>query len=51
MSFCLDYYDDYGTEKHDWLEVSRDRTCWNGGHFYKQDIRDWLEFYVTPHIS
>lgn len=51
MSFCLDYYDDYGTEKHDWLEVSRDRTCWNGGHFYKQDIRDWPEFYVTPHIS
>lgn len=51
MSFCLDYYDDYGTEKHDWLEVSRDRTRWNDGHFYKQDIRDWPEFDVMIHIG
>ena len=44
MSYCLDHYDEYGIEKHNWIDVSKDRRKWNGGHFFKQDIRNWPEF-------
>ena len=44
MNYCLDFYDDYGIEKHDWFEVSKERMCWNSGHFFKQDIHEWPEY-------
>ena len=44
MSFCLDYYDDYGIEKNDWFEVSKKRMCWNSGHFFREDIHEWPEY-------
>jgi hypothetical protein len=44
MNYCLDYYDDYGIEKHDWFKVSKERMSWNSGHFLKQDIHEWPEY-------
>lgn len=44
MNYCLDFYDDYGIEKHDWFEVSKERVCWNSGHFFRQDIHEWPEY-------
>ncbi|MBR3243688.1 MAG: hypothetical protein IKF90_13505 [Parasporobacterium sp.] len=44
MAYCLDHYDEYGIEKHNWIDVSRDRRQWNNGHFFKEDMFDWPEF-------
>lgn len=44
MNYCLDHYDEYGIEKHNWLDVSKDRQKWNNGHYFKDDIHDWPEF-------
>ena len=44
MKYCLDHYDDYGIEKHNWLDVSKERRKWNNGHFFKDDIHDWPGF-------
>ena len=43
-NYCLDHYDEYGIEKHNWVDVSKDRRQWNNGHFFKEDMFDWPEF-------
>ena len=44
MRYCLDHYDEYGIERHNWLDVSKERRKWNNGHFFKDDIHDWPGF-------
>ena len=44
MKCCLDHYDEYGIERHNWLDVSKERRKWNNGHFFKEDMRDWPGF-------
>jgi len=44
MNYCLDHYDEYGIERHNWVDVSKERRQWNNGHFFKEDMRDWPEF-------
>ena len=40
MRYCLDHYDEYGIEMHNWLDVSKERRKWNNGHFFKDDMHD-----------
>jgi len=44
MRYCLDHYDEYGIEMHNWLDVSKERRKWNNGHFFKDDMHDWPGF-------
>lgn len=44
MNYCLDYYNEYGIEKHNWFAISNDRRKWNKGQFFAQDIMDWPEY-------
>jgi hypothetical protein len=44
MKCCLDHYDEYGIERHNWLDVSKERRKWNNGHFFKEDMHDWPGF-------
>lgn len=44
IRYCLDHYDEYGIERHNWLDVSKERRKWNNGHFFKDDMHDWPGF-------
>ena len=38
------YLDLDDIKQYEWVDVSKDRRKWNGGHFFKEDIRNWPEF-------